>query len=197
MTQECCKLAGNFLITDRCIISVSVNSSTEATKADTAGDELIIGATIGTVSITAYAASEIHIGCPGRAGVNIPWVKRYDCDLNEVHFIFAGAGQSFVAGDVGTLASIKTSLERSYDIVNASSSSGPSTVYMKDTQEDGYGLIYTGDPFAFTSDDSGVEFERIIAGVGPSTWYLQSFNLTCNPGDIPTVSYSFVFQITD
>jgi hypothetical protein len=190
--SDCCKLAGNFPITDRCIISISMSSSTDVS---TVCDEPIIGPTTGTVSVTAYATNNIHVGCPGKASVSIPWIRKYDCDDNKVHFIFAGEGRSFIAGDVNGLASLKREL-RSYKTVNASSSSGPSSIYMEDIQTDGQGLSYNGAPYSFTTSENGVEFGRIIS-VGPPIWYLQSFNLTCNPGQLPTAAYSFVFQMED
>lgn len=192
---DCCRLVGNFDIADQCIISVSMNSSTESNKG--ACDEIIVGPTIGTVSISAYATEGIHIGCPGKASISIPWVRRYDCDRNEVYFIFAGAGKASVAGDVQGLATISQSIGRNYNTVSASASSGPATIYFYDEQEDGYGLTYTGGPYSFNANtEDGVEFNRIISNIGPETWYLQSFSLDCQPGQVPTASYSFVFQMT-
>lgn len=194
MAEDCCQLVGNFPITDRCIISISLNSSTESSLT---GENLIVGPTIGTVSLTGYATNEIHIGCPGRASVSIPWIRRYDCDNDIVHFIFAGPGSASISGDVNNLARLYKSLGRTYDTFSASVSSGPATLYMKDTQEDGYGLIYTGGPYPISVTYDEVEPFSSIIDVGASEWYLQSFSLECSPGNIPTVSYSFVFQIKD
>ncbi len=194
MALDCCKLVGNFPIEDECIISLSMSSSTEANKI---GDELVIGPTIGTVSVTGYATNNIHIGCPGKASVSIPWIRRYDCDTDTVYFIFAGAGKSSIAGNVDGLASLNQSLDIKYNTASASSSSGPATVYFYEQQEDGYGFLYNGSPYSFSANtEDGVIFDR-IGGIGPPEWYLQSFNLNLQPGQIPTASYSFVFQVKD
>lgn len=170
-----------------------MNSSTETQNI--CEDEILVGPTIATVSITGYAQNSIHTGCPASANVSIPWVRRQDCEDN-VHFIFAGEGNSSIVGDVKGLASINRPSGNEYTTFSASSSSGPAAIYTMDTQIDGFGLTYSGDPYSFTTTENGVEFNRIFS-VGPSTWYLQSFNLSMQPGQIPTAAYSFVFQIED
>jgi hypothetical protein len=158
------------------------------------GCDPIIGPTIGTVSVVGYATTSVHYACPGRAGVTIPWVRKWDCDNNVVYFLFAGQGRSFIYGDVGGLATLNEAV-CSFDVVNASSQSGPTALYTDTTQTDGYGLKYIGQPFSFeTSDEGAVTFDNFGVGEGPL--YLQSFNLDCSPGNLPTASYSFVF-VTD
>lgn len=193
MAPECCNLVGDFPIDGGCIISISVNSSTETQNI--CEDEILVGPTMCTVSVTGYAADTIHVGCPASANVSVPWVRRQDCD-DKVYFIFSGEGNSSIVGDVKGMASIHRQAGREYTVVNASSSSGPATIYTKDTQVDGFGLTYNGDPYSFSTTEEGVEFNRVI-DIGPSTWYLQSFNLNMQPGQLPTASYSFVFQIEE
>jgi len=97
-----------------------------------------------------------------------------------------------VSGDVNTLASVEREIG-SYNIVNASASSGPASIYTDVTQTDGYGLIYHGGPIQVPNSD-GFTYDFVGIGIeARSTFYLQSLNLECNPGSIPTVSYSFVF----
>jgi len=202
MADDCCRLVGNLeLDLEGCIISV--NSSTRPEIIKKCGGEILVGPTMGTVSITGYAVtstqqdSGIHTGCIGKAGVSIPWVRRYDCDLNVVYFIPAGEGASYVAGPVETLASIPggQSTGRKYSTINANAGSGPATVYMETEQEDGYGLIYTGGPIPFDTS-STLEYDNFVIDNGPIL-YLQSFSLDMNPGEIPIASYSFAFSITD
>lgn len=191
MSGDCCFLVGNFTKLNGLtgVISVSINSSTESSLIE---ESLVIGQTIGTLSISAYATKSIHLECPGRAGVQIPWVRKWDCDNNVSYFIPSGAGKSFVSGDVAGLASVYRTLGY-YNVVNASSSSGPASLYTDDTQEDGYGLSYRGDPIP-VPDSVGFSYSFEGLGIGEqSDFYLQSLNLECNPGSIPTVSYSFVF----
>lgn len=195
MPENCCKLVGNLLLDiPGCIISISVNSRTEIIKE--CGGTVLIGPSTGTVSITGYVYENaaIHNGCPGRAGVSIPWIRRYDCDSNVVYMIPAGQGSSYVAGDVAGLASLITSTGRSFPAINASSASGPSSVYMETTQEDGYGLVYAGGPIGFDTRDTMV-FGNF--GVGEGSMYLQNFSVDFNPGEVPTASYSFAFVIAD
>lgn len=192
-SADCCNLVGNYPNAPSGVFSINVNSKTEVSKA---GSELIIGPTVGTVSMSGYAKNLIHRGCAGRASISIPWVRKYDCDNDELHFIFAGAGQSSVAGDIGGLASIQNSAGITYKVVSANSSSGPTTLYSKEEQEDGYGLSYNGGPMAFTTDDSGgAEFGNFL-GVGSGPLYLQSFNLTTTPGQLPVANYSFIFKVS-
>lgn len=201
MAEDCCKLVGNLNLTgiDGCIISLNMSSKSELIKE--CGSDILTGPTVGTVNITGYAVtptdndSGVHTGCPGKAGVSISWVRRYDCDNNILHFISGGAGSSYVAGDVGGLAGLHNSLGRKYSTISASASSGPATIYMETEQEDGYGLIYTGGPISFNSDDT-LEFVNFMDSTGP-TLYLQNFSLDLNPGEIPIANYSFVFSIVD
>jgi hypothetical protein len=200
MAEDCCKLVGNLTLTglDGCITSVNVNSKSEIIKE--CGGEILLGPTTGTVSITGYVVtpnnsdSGVHTGCPGRAGVSIPWVRRYDCEKDDLYLISSGQGSSFVAGDVDGLASLVYSTGRSFPSLNASSTSGPATIYMETEQEEGYGLDYRGGPISFDTRD-----ELIINnfGVGTGPMYLQNFSVEFNPGEIPTATYSFLFVIND
>lgn len=199
MAENCCKLVGNLTIDgiDGCITSVNVSSRTELLRE--CGGVVLLGPTTGTVSITGYAVepvandSGIHTGCPGRVSVSIPWVRRYDCDNDVVYLIPGGQGSSSIAGDVQGLASLVIPSGRSFPSINASSSSGPATVYMETLQEEGYGLDYRGGPIAFDTRD---ELIMNNFGVGEGPLYLQSFSAEFNPGEIPTAQYSFLFVIT-
>lgn len=200
MADDCCRLVGNLnLNIDGCIISVNVSTKPEIIKE--CGGNILIGPTIGTVSITGYAVtstqndSGIHTGCIGKAGVTIPWVRRYDCDLNVVYFIPSGEGASFVSGPVEEFAQLNTSTGRAYSTMSANAGSGPATIYMETQQEDGYGLTYRGGPIAFNTTDT-LEYANFVETGGPIL-YLQSFSLDMNPGEIPVASYSFTFSITD
>ena len=200
MAENCCKLVGNLTIDGiaGCITSVNVSSRSEVLRE--CGGELLIGPTTGTVSITGYAVestegdSGIHTGCPGRAGVSIPWVRRYDCDNDVLYLISGGQGSSFVAGDIEGLAALVIGTGRSFPSISASSTSGPASVYMETSQEEGYGLDYGGGPISF---DTRAELLISNFGVGEGPLYLQNFSLEMNPGEIPTASYSFLFVIND
>jgi hypothetical protein len=195
---ECCHIAAAFDTNDvEAIISVSSRSSTESTKT---GDTILKGPTTGTVSITGYAADEVYTGCGARAGVTIPWIRKYDCETDTVHFIFSGEGKSYIAGDLnmptaGLMAELSNGLDVSYPLIDASATSGPYGIYFQNNQTDGYGLKYYGKPFDF---DTSIEGDtNIDLGFGGySLLYLQSFSIQLVPGQVPTASYEFVFTIS-
>ena len=193
-TTDCCQLIDDIrLDLDGCVISISVSSNTETYDLC---NEVLAGPTIGTISLSAYARNSIYVGCPSKAGVSIQWLRKYDCDNDNLYFIKSGQGQSFISGETEGLARIKSSLNRTYPTINASASasSGPTALYIKTDREDGYGLVYTGDPFEFDTD-SDLVFSNFGVGSGPL--YLQSFNLDLTPGSLPVASYSFLFFIND
>jgi len=214
MAVTCCQLVGNFPIEELglegCIISMSHNSQTEVSKA---GSEVIVGATTGTVTLTAYAAEGVYIGCPGKANVSIQWIRKYDCTNDSLYFIWQGAGNSSVYGGdggqpgylrfdsaqgspVNNFAVVLEGLDKidPYRIINADSSNGPGALYTDTTQQDGYGLEYNGDPFNFnTNTEDGCTFPNY--GIGVGDWLLQSFNVDLNPGSMPTATYTFVFNV--
>jgi len=200
MADDCCRLVGDLKLNlEGCITSVNMSTRPEIIKE--CGDVILVGPTAGTVSITGYAVkstnndSGIHTGCQGRAGVTIPWVRKYDCDLNVVYFIPAGQGASYIAGPVQEFAQLNNSIGRKYSTMSASSGGGPSTVYMVTEQEDGYGLVYTGGPIPFDTADT-LQYDNFLVDDGPIL-YLQSFSLEMQPGEIPSATYSFAFTIVD
>lgn len=190
MTGSCCNLVGNLSLDLTGVISVSVNSNTDSSKI---GDNIVIGPTIGTISMSGYATNTVYYGCGGKVGVSLQWIRKYDCDNNKVYLIFAGAGRSFTFGDIGGLASLTNTFGRSYDVINANASAGPTSLYVKDSQIDGYGLRYFGNPISFGTTDDGCLVSNFGVGEGPL--YLQNFNLDLNTGTIPIATYSFLFVV--
>jgi len=201
---DCCQLVGDLDMSaiDGCVISINVSSSTEITDVC---DTIQAGPTIGNVSITGYSSNVIYIGCPSQAGVSISWARRYDCDTNTLYFMHTGQGQSFIAGEVSgntfvgdpnhNYVSLNERSDRQYYVMSASSTSGPTALYQRSLRLDGYGMNYTGDLFKFDTAQSLIFDNALNLGVG--SWYLQSFNLSFNPGALPTASYSFLFAIAD
>lgn len=216
MAVDCCNLVGKFPILEYningCVISLEHSSSTEVAKIE---DEIIVGATVGSVTLTGYANDVVYLGCPGKANVQINWVRRYDCDTDTLYFIWAGAGKSSVYGGEGDrdgylainrsgggyisdFAYVLDGLDEiaPYNILRADSSSGPTSLFTEATQQDGYGLNYNGGPFAFdTTTEEGATFENHGIGTGP--WYLQSFSVDLNPGAVPRATYTFMFTSKD
>jgi len=193
MASSCCKLVGDLnLGINGCVISINTNCSTESTVA-CGTDQPQEGPSTGSLNITAFAMDQLWVGCPSKAGVSIPWMRKYDCVDDILYFIPQGQGQSFVSGDAGRVASVNFSLS-TCTALSASSTSGPAAIYMEDTQENGYGLSYTGGPISISTNSEMTPIE--IPGFGgTSGLYLQNFNFDAQPGSLPTASYSFIYQL--
>lgn len=196
ISGDCCYLVGDLdLGIGGCIISFNSSCSTEIINA-CGPDDLRAGPTIQTVSMVALADDSVYIGCPASASVSINWLRKYDCNNDVIHFIFAGEGESSIIGDVSAYASLRNVFGgASCPAISASSQSGPATLYTNTVQINGYGLEYTGDPIAFVTDAAGTEIN--LGGMFPYTFYLQSFSLDLRPGDFPTASYTLVRGITN
>ena len=202
MADDCCNLTGQFPITlDGCVISMNTSSKAQFSQL-CSDDAVVMGPVVGTLSMTAYASNTIHKDCPAGAGVSIPWVLKYDCDNDILYYIFAGQGESYVFGPIGSYASlsITPTPEPSYLHINASAGSGPATLYTKTCRKEGYGLSYRGSPISFsTSSEGDITYSAsdIISGLGAvdNILYLQSFSVELTPGSIPVASYSFVFRV--
>jgi len=192
MADKCCQIVGDLdLGLDGCIISISTNCSTEVVTA--CGDEALEGPSTGSINISAYVNNDIWIGCPSKAGVSIPFIRKYDCEEDQVYFIFSGQGQSFYTGEVSEFVTLHQELPTSCEAIQASSSSGPTGIYMRSTQINGYGMSYSGNPIEFTTTAEGTEIQ--LGGIFDGTYYLQSFNFDAQPGQLPVVSYSLVYPI--
>jgi hypothetical protein len=194
MASECCQFVGNLdLPVEGCIISINVSSNTETFWLC---NQVKLGPTIGSVSVSAIADTELYSGCPSKAGVSILWTRKYDCDTDTVYFINNGEGQSYISGDTAGLATLNSTTGRVYPVISASASSGPTSLYMSIEREDGFGMNYTGGPWEFdTSTKEGVTFNNF--GVGTGDLYLQNFDLTLTPGEFPTANYTFAFFISE
>jgi len=196
MPTTCCQIVGDLKLNlDACITSINVSSNTETFWLC---EEVKLGPTIGTLSVTAIASEELYQGCASKAGVSISWLRKYDCNdgADKVYFINNGEGQSHISGENGGLVAINNSTHRIYPVISANSSSGPTSFYMQTDREDGFGMTYTGAPWAFnTANEDSIIFDNF--GVGSGDLYLQSFDLTLTPGEFPTASFSFMFFITD
>ena len=203
MADSCCYLVGNFEVTAPGIISVTSQGSTEINMVTAGGSTAVtVGPSSGSVSISAYAGDEVYIGCPGRGGVTIPWIIRNDCTENI--YLFGGAGRSFISGKVGGYATFPsiagmTNPVTSYNVVSASSSSGPATLYEDSFQEDGYGLVYNGNPWNIdTTTEEGCTINLSSYGIGGyGECKLQSLNIQTVPGQVPVVNMSFIYSITE
>jgi hypothetical protein len=192
MAETCCQLVGDLnLGLDGCVISVNMSTTTEVVTA--CGDQALEGPTIGSVNLSAYADNNVWIGCPSRAGVNTQFIRKYDCENDKIYFIFAGRGQSFYTGEADRFVTLDQVLNNNNESISASSSSGPSSLYMRTTQVNGYGMSYAGAPISFDTSAEGTEIS--LGGIfSGNTYYLQSFSFEAQPGQLPIVSYSLVYS---
>lgn len=193
---ECCHLVGNFFndttfTLPGCIISVNNTVNTEIN--DYSCGTLTIGPRIGTLNLAGYAGTEIYTGCPARAGVQVLWMRKFRCDINETHFIFLGAGRSFMQEAASAYVSLAQEVDGVTETVVASSQSGPAALFTVANQKEGLGMVYTKGPIAFnTETESGVTLNNMGVGNGP--YYLQNFNIELVPGSIPVASYTFAYN---
>ena len=197
MAIDCCKLVVDLDCSPYCLTSISNSSSTEMSSACGPGQDPIIGATIGSLSISGYAATSVHYGCAGEAGVSINWIRKYDCEKDITYFIFAGEGNSYYFGDVeGTVLLHREILQ--YEALNASVSNSPSALSTADIRHDGYGMTYNSMPISFsTSAEVGVILEGGICEIATAnTLYLTNFSVKFPMGEVPTATYSFVYNIS-
>jgi len=169
------------------IISANLRSNTQIII--TTERQILVGPSLGELSITGYAVTDERFECPGRAGVSYEWIQKYDCLADKTYFVPSRGDKAFIEGEVSSSISI-TSILTSTGF-SASASSGPHTVYLDSKHEDGYDFSYDGHPIAVTGRDTsaGIIGDLLPAG----TAYLTTFSWEQTPPNIPTVSYSFIF----
>ena len=182
------------------IISANFKASTNFTLTD---DGMAMhGPATGDLSITAYARCESTLSCPGRAGASFGWIQKMDCDSSfgnlVVYFIPNGISRSYIEGDVTNQIQMDTMTDvRDYKTFEANASSGPTTHSLILTHRDGYNMTYEGSPIKVTAESGKTStiltFMSNILPVG-ATLYMNNFNWTHDPPDIPRVSYSFLFK---
>lgn len=193
---DCCHLIGNFFIDtpfnfSDCIISVNNTVNTDVN--DYGCGKLTTGARIGTLNLSGYASTEVYIGCPARAGVQILWMRKYRCDIDSTHFIFLGPGRSYMQEAAASYVSLDQVVDSTTDTIAASSQSGPASLFTVAKQIEGLGMTYASGPIAFsTSSESGCTLSNMGLGEGP--YYLQTFNIELVPGSIPVASYTFAYN---
>jgi len=193
--MDSCNLVGNFyeldVVDSHCIISVSnsINSDLNDYGCSTLGE----GPCVGTLTLTAYASTKVHIGDPGRAGCQVIWTRKYDCKGDELYFIFVRSGRSFTYGGADSYATIGSTSTASSKVLSASAQSGPASQYHSYIQKEGAGLSYSGMPFSFDSnDEEGSTFSNM--GLGTGSYYLRNFSLEVTPGTFPVASYTFDYR---
>jgi hypothetical protein len=184
-----CNFAGDFVSAeDMCVISVQINVNTD--YQDYGCGKLHGGSRVGSLNFSAYSDLGVYTGKPTRAGCQVLWIKKYSCELDLTLFIFSGQGRSFA--EEGTPATSLNSVgESNTNIINASSSSGPSSIISSTSQIEGLGMNYTGGPINFNTDTK--EGSIMSTPFVNSSCYLQNFHIEFVPGSIPVANYVFSF----
>lgn len=198
MASKCCLLVGNFFDdTDftfdslgGCFISVNNNINTEYN--DFSCTSMLGGYRTGSLNLAGYASTDIYSGCPGSAAVQILWLRKYDCENDELHFIFSGEGRSHVSGNADVWATLNNEYPEKTRMLSASSQSGPSSIFTDIEQTEGLGMTYSKGPISFdTSGEEGVTLPNL--GMGLGDYYLQNFRLELVPGSVPIANYTFAY----
>ena len=190
-----CHIVGLLSINYSGIISANIDGGTTIEISDSG--LVLLGATINTLSISAYAftpGGDWFLGatCPSSATAQLQWVQKYDCFENTTHFIAKPGGKASITGGpingvtLGCDPNIVTSS------FSANAQNGPTTSYIVNDRRDGYNLRYTGNPISIYSGSP----RAYNINLGPGGYiraYLQSFNISVTPPSPATASYSFVF----
>lgn len=188
-----CHIVGLLNINYSGIFSASLNGGTNVTLSS--DGTVLLGATLNTLAITAYAFSPggnrfLGATCPASASASVQWVQRYDCATNTTHFIPKSGGKASILNGPINNVSLQCDPNISSMAFNASAQSGPTTPYITNTTQNGFNLSYTGTPIQIESGSASPV--SIDLGVLSVEAYLQSFSLTINPPSPATVSYNFV-----
>jgi len=190
-----CNIVGLLSINYSGIVSASIDGSTVVELSE--GGLVLLGATVNTLSISAYPFSPggdwfLGATCASSAQAQVNWIQKYDCFTDTMHFIPKSGGKASITGGPIDHISLGCDPGLVTESFSASAQGGPATPYITTERRDGFNLIYTGTPIPV---NSGVPrpYTINLGPVGSISAYLQSFNLTVNPPGPSTVSYSFVF----
>jgi len=190
-----CNLVGLLNINYSGIISANIDGGTTVEISDEG--LILLGATINTLSISAYAFSPggdwfLGVSCPSTAQAQVQWVQKYDCFNDTTHFIPKSGGKASITGGPISGVTLECDPNVVTDTFSANAQSGPSTAYITTERRDGFNLRYTGTPIQVESG-SPRPYVINLGPLGVLTVYLQSFNLNVSPPSPAIVNYSFVF----
>jgi hypothetical protein len=190
-----CNLVGLLSINYSGIISANIDGGTTVEISDEG--VVLLGSTINTLSISAYAFSPggdwfLGASCASSAQAQIQWIQKYDCFTDTVHFIPKTGGKASIVG--GPIQGVTLVCDPNIvsDSFSASAQGGPATPYITTERRDGFNLRYTGIPIPIESG-SPRPYTITLGPLGTIRAYLQSFSLSVAPPQPATVNYSFVF----
>jgi len=184
------------------IVSVSITGQSDIFRTSTG--RKFIGPSFNNLNIRAYPwrpGGDMFMGvsCPSKCSVGIQWERKLDCGSGEWVFlpVFWEAVQ--LDGEpIDGVELVEPVLETSD--LDANAASGPSSPFILRVRTDGYGLVYTGLPIPFNTNDLEIfSFEFMDSGSGSNIVieraYLQNFELNVAPPRPAEVSYTFVYPV--
>jgi hypothetical protein len=184
------------------IFSASIDGSTTVEISEDSG-LILLGQTVSTLNIGAYAyvpGQDPFLGatCRFEASAQIPWITKFDCFSGNTYFIpKSGARASMTNREDSGISSSIISMSCNPGVMgvslSADASNGPASPYFLADREDGFNLVFTGNPIPVNTGvpqayNIDLGFTSTIRG------FLQSFSLTVNPPDVAKVQYSFAFS---
>ena len=189
-----CNLVGMLSTSLPGVFAANIDGSTTVEVSDEG--VVLLGATINTLSISAYAFTPggdwfLGVSCASSAQAQIEWVQKYDCFNDKMYFIPKSGGKASIVGGPINGVTLECDPGIVSDSFSASAQSGPATPYITTERRDGFNLRYTGIPIPIESGsprsyDINLGFINIKA-------YLQNFSISIAPPQPATVNYSFVF----
>lgn len=197
-----CSIVGVLDTSLQGIFSASIDGSTTVEISEDSG-VVLLGQSVSTLNIGAYAflpGQDPFLGatCQFSANASIPWIAKYDCFTSQTFFIpKSGAKASMTNREASGIDTSIINLSCNPGLVNtffqADASSGPASPFFLADREDGFNLVYTGNPIQINSGIP-VVYSISLGFAGEIRGFLQSFSLTVNPPEVAKVQYSFVFS---
>lgn len=196
-----CNIVGLLSTSMQGIFSATIDGSTNVEVSE--NGTILLGSTTSNLVIGAYAFLPgedklLGASCPFSANATIPWVTKEDCTTGDTFYIPRAGGNasttnlsaSGVNRSIIDMDCTPGIISKSLD---ANAGGGPAAPYFLSEREDGYNLVYTGNPISIESGKPQM-YTISLGFVGSINAFLQSFSVTVNPPDPARVNYSFVFS---
>ena len=197
-----CNIVGLLTSSVPGVFSASIDGSTSVEISETDGT-VLLGQTVSTLNIGAYAFSPgsnpfLNATCAVNAEASIPWVTKFDCFTGDTFFIPKAGAKASITNRTGSgidpfLLDLSCNPEVVSKSFQADASSNPAAPFLFSDREDGFNLVYRGQPIAIESAKPQ-KYSISLGFVGTIEGFLQSFSFSVSPPDVAKVQYSFVFS---
>jgi len=186
-----CKLVGSLDIGYRGVYDINVSHRKEVINllnGDVAKMPLIT-----TISINAYpflpGEDFRPTSCPVNFNATFKWTRIYDCDQDKYFYIYNKVNNISYVGDPPRYITVYDP-EKTANVIKASASSGPYSIYLEEIGYVASGMSYIGNPIHFDTNGAVAGgFSSVINILGFDV-VLKSFSYNHNT-TIETVSYTF------